>query len=119
MTESYKNIEINIGETIKQGLKKNNLTQKDFAKVMDKSISLVSEWTRNVKTPSGKDLIKIALCLDVVELLFPGYVKDINYTHRIAESAAEYDVKEELNCRVSILEKKVKRLEKTFSKNAT
>ena len=108
MIVNYQGMEINIGEAIKKGLSKNNLTRKDFAKTMGKSLSLVSEWTRNVKTPSGGDIIKIALYLDIVEDLFPGYAKD---EHKIAETVVVYNKKIDLEKRVAILEKKVQKLE--------
>ena len=107
----YQSIEVNIGEAIKQGLKKKDLTRKDFAKVVNKSISLVSEWTRNVKTPSGKDLVKIALYLDIVENLFPGYTKESN---QVAESVAVYNKNYHLEQRVSKLEKSFVDLEKSI-----
>ncbi|BBM87292.1 helix-turn-helix domain-containing protein [Candidatus Uabimicrobium amorphum] len=109
MAVNYQEIEINIGKAIKKGLDKNNLTRKAFAKVMGKSLSLVSEWTRNVKTPSGRDIIKIAIYLDIVEDLFPGYVKKDEF--KVAESRTPYNKKINIEERVATLEKKIEKLE--------
>ena len=73
--EDISKLQINIGQAIRNGLEKHHMIQRDLAEMLGKSVSLVSEWTRNAKTPSGDDLIKIAVLLNIVEELFPGYCK--------------------------------------------
>ena len=64
-------IKINIGDAIKKGLEQKGWSQKKLADVMGVSSALVSGWINNKKTPMGDDLIKIALLLEIVPLLFP------------------------------------------------
>jgi transcriptional regulator with XRE-family HTH domain len=77
------NLKIDIGKAIRNGLEKHHMIQRDLAEMLGKSVSLVSEWTRNVKVPSGDDLIRVAILLDIVEELFPGYTKGASSVPKI------------------------------------
>ena len=66
---------INIGASIRKGLQKKNWTQLDFARKIGKSQSTISEWISNKKHPLSEELISIAIELDIVPDLFPGYMK--------------------------------------------
>ncbi len=63
----------NIGAAIREGRRKKKWKQKELAKILDVSSSLVSLWETNTRIPLGDDLIKIANLLDIVDILFPRY----------------------------------------------
>lgn len=68
MTKSK--IKINIGDSIKKGLKRKGLAAKDLAEMMGVSQNLVYKWLSNQRTPTGEDLIILAMKLDIVDTLF-------------------------------------------------
>lgn len=68
-------LNINIGEVVKDGLKKKRMSQMELSQMIGVSQSLVSAWIKNQRTPTAKNLIRLAIILDIVQFLFPGYGK--------------------------------------------
>lgn len=66
---------INIGELIKEAMKKKGVSQKELSLHLGTTQPSVSDWINNKSYPSGDKLIEIALYLDIVEKIFPGYQK--------------------------------------------
>ena len=65
-----------IGDAIREGRKKRGWTQKDLAAFVDVDTSLVSKWETYRTVPTGDDLFKIAIELDIVPILFTDYFPD-------------------------------------------
>ena len=107
---------LHIGEAIRRGRREKKLSQKELAKILGVSPSLVSFWENNARGPSGQELIRIAKYLDIVHLLFPDYEirkksdgKEEEFV--IREEIAQYRNETlELKKKVNELDKKVDKL---------
>ena len=66
---------VDIARAIRVGRAKKNISQHELARRIGISPPAVSLWESGQKTPSGDTLIKVALELDIIEDLFPGYKK--------------------------------------------
>lgn len=64
---------MDLGNIIKDGLYRKNMSQTDLAKKIGKHRQLVNDWIHNRKVPEFETLRKIALELDIVSQLFPEY----------------------------------------------
>ena len=89
----------NLGEIIKIARIKKKLSQEKLAQILGVTKGAISSWENNRYAPDGKVLVKLAMKLDIVEQLFPGYIK------RNAAMA------EKENARLAGLEKRVAALE--------
>jgi transcriptional regulator with XRE-family HTH domain len=65
-----------IGKIIHNGRLKLGLSQLELAKRLGVNQSHVSKWENDESVPTGDDLIDIAVILDIVSELFPGYHKN-------------------------------------------
>ncbi len=99
---------INIGEAIRQGLKKKKITQQELAETMGKSQSSISEWINNRKRPSVDDLFKLADMLDIISDLFPGYVKREDFGQGVSNDQGD-------DRRIERIEERLTRVEKELS----
>jgi transcriptional regulator with XRE-family HTH domain len=68
---------MNISDLIRIGRAKKNLSQTALAKRLGITPSAVSQWEIGDTVPSGEILPKLAVELDIVEELFPGYIKQV------------------------------------------
>jgi len=82
-------LEMKIGDAIKEGLHRKRMTQAELADYMRKSRSLISEWIRSKRTPGGDDLVNLAIYLNIVCDLFPGYQKIDEKTAQYTKSELE------------------------------
>lgn len=76
---------MDIAHCIKKGREKKGWTQDDLAKSLGKSRNIVYFWESGKTIPTGDILCKLALELDIVEDLFPGYVKKSTIEQRPQE----------------------------------
>ena len=68
----------NIGYAIRKGRMTKGWSQKQLAEAIHVNPSLISRWESNIKTPGGDILMEMAILLDIVPILFPGYKQEIS-----------------------------------------
>ena len=66
-----------IGDAIRAGRKKRGWTQKKLASFLGFDTTLISKWETYRTVPTGDDLLRLAIELDIVPLLFAQYFPDI------------------------------------------
>jgi len=66
---------MDLGKTIKKAIVDKGWKLKDIAEKMQVRENTVSEWCNNKKTQKWYDFLELIKHLDLVEHLFPGYVK--------------------------------------------
>jgi len=64
-----------IGESIRNARVRKKMRQEDLAKQIGVKQALISKWEKSKSIPSGDILVKLALLLDIVTEIFPGYIK--------------------------------------------
>jgi transcriptional regulator with XRE-family HTH domain len=63
-------VNINLGEIIKKARLKQGLSQRDLARMMEVTPSLISRWESNKRTPETFDLLRLANLLKIGRFLF-------------------------------------------------
>lgn len=64
-----------IGDAIRIGIFRKNITQTELAKKIGCSPQQVSDWIYGRKNPNVDDFIKLCVEIDIIPELFPGYIK--------------------------------------------
>ena len=71
----------NLGEKIKQAVKKTGLTQSEFEKKFDISENLVSRWIKGDRNPSIKSLKKISKATEIpLNFFLDNSLSEFKYT---------------------------------------
>lgn len=82
---------VDIGNLIRIGRAKKNMSQADLAKKLGVVPSAISQWESGKKTPSGDTLIALAQILDIISDIFPGYVKSERAENHVDAVYAQMD----------------------------
>jgi len=77
------NMGIDIGSIIKKARANKDWTQKELSERMNVSQPQIADWENGKRRIYGDDLMRIAVELDIVEELFPGYVREQGLRYRV------------------------------------
>jgi transcriptional regulator with XRE-family HTH domain len=66
---------MDLAKIILNGRIKKKISQEELARILGVSKNSISAWERGNYAPSGETLVHVASVLDIVEDLFPGYIK--------------------------------------------
>ncbi len=107
---SKSSINVEIGKIIRFGRKSKGINQSQLANIMDVTPGTISHWETNNRSIYAHDLIKIANELDIVQDLFPGYVKKEQVEQKDREIHMAHEIAME-KLKIQELEKKLAKIE--------